>query len=238
MLKAFVPFVVIMLPFVIPIFITGEEIAAAFGLVFYGLVYLAYRLWKKTPSYQKKKAKQEAEQREREMELAELNTLYTFNQETGVFTLLKRSPLLAKVIQIKDSSDIFIAYKPVTLHVGAATVGGVTTGGAYTTGGYNYISGEKKNGLCTLECDGVVIRKIQLTYTLWQKAKDSIVASYLNEETRQLDVVNDVRLDAIERQFALNSLKTQGYVGNKAAHAGYPTITKGLKIMDWLTTED
>ena len=238
MLKAFIPFVVIMLPFVIPVFITGEEVSSAFGLLFYGLVFLAYRLWKKTPSYQKKKAKQDEEQKEREAELAKLNELYSFNKDTGVFAISKRSPLLAKVIPLKDSSDIFIAYEPVKLHVGAATVGGVTTGGAYTTGGYNYISGEKKNGLCTLECDGVVIRKILLPSTLWQKAKDSIIASYLNENKQQIDVVEDVRLDAIERQFALNSFKTQGYVGNKAAHAGYPTLTKGLKIMDWLTTED
>ena len=36
----------------------------------------------------------------------------------------------------------------------------------------------------------------------------------------------------------LDNYKTQGYVGNEFAHRGYPTLEKGLKIMDWLTNED
>ena len=237
-MKTFLMFLLVLAPFTIPVLITGEVVASAIGLVIYAIIILGYILWRKTPAYKKRQEKLAEEQKAREAELAKIRSLYSFNKENGLFVLKERSPLLSKVVQIKDSSDIYIKYEPVKLHIGAATVGGVTTGGAYTTGGYNYIAAEKKNGLCTLECGGERIKKIKLSDTLYREASKSIVADYLDEKAQQISVIDDVRLDEYERQQALENFKTQGYVGNKAAHAGHPTLEKGLKILDWLTTEE
>lgn len=237
-MKGFLAFLLVLAPFAIPVIITGEEVAAAIGFVIYAIIILGYILWRKTPAYKKRQEKLAEEQKAREAELAEIRACYSFNKDKGVFTLKKRSPLLSKVVQIKDSSDVYIKYEPVKLHIGAATVGGVTTGGAYTTGGYNYIAAEKKNGLCTLECGGEIIRKIKLSDTLYSEASKSIVSDYLDEKAKQISVIDDVRLDEYERRQALENFKTQGYVGNTAANRGKPTLEKGMKILDWITTEE
>ena len=234
MLIPFLIFLAFLLPLIIGIFVFDDMIIAlVFFVLFWGVVIGIYYLYTKTPSYQKKKADLEAKKKE-------LESLVSFNKETGVLTLHKRSALLANLIKIQESNDIYVKYEPIKLHVGAATVGGVTTGGAYTTGGYNYISAEKKNGLCSLRygADGELIRKIQLVQEDYQEAVQSIIVDYLNAEKQQIDVVLDIQLDEFERMQALANYKTQGYVGNKAAHKGYPTLEKGLKIMDWLTTEN
>ena len=234
MLIAFLIFLLFLSPLVIGFFVT-DSFLAAFGIwvACIAIVIGIYYLYTKTPAYQRKKAALEAKKKE-------LESLVSFNKETGVLTVHKRSALLANLIKIQESNDIYVKYEPIKLHVGAATVGGVTTGGAYTTGGYNYISAEKKNGLCSLRygADGELIRKIQLVQEDYQEAVQSIIADYLNAEKQQIDVVLDVQLDEFERTQALSNYKTQGYVGNKAAHKGYPTLEKGLKIMDWLTTEN
>lgn len=234
MLIAFLMFLLFLSPLVIGIWVFDNIIVAfGFWVLCIGAVIGVYYLYTKTPAYQKKKAAREAEK-------AELDSLLSFDKETGVLTLHKRSPLVAKFINIRESNDVFVKYEPVKLHVGAATVGGVTTGGAFTTGGYNYIGAEKKNGLCTLEygTNGDRIRKIQLSSEDFADAKQSIIADYLNSEKQQIDVIVDVVLDEWERKQALENYKTTGYVGNQAAHLGKPTLEKGLKIMDWLKTEN
>lgn len=234
MLIAFLMFLLFLSPLIVGFFVT-DSFFAAFGIwiACIAVVIGIYYLYTKTPAYQKKKAAREAEK-------AELDSLLSFDKETGVLTLHKRSPLIARFINIRESNDVFVKYEPVKLHVGAATVGGVTTGGAFTTGGYNYIGAEKKNGLCTLEygTNGDRIKKIQLSIEDFTEAKQSIIADYLNLEKQQIDVIVDAMLDEWERQQALISYKTTGYVGNQAAHLGKPTLEKALKIMDWLTTEN
>lgn len=230
----FLIFLIFLSPLIIGMFVFDSFVVAAlFWFLCLGVVIGVYYLYTKTPAYQKKKAAREAEK-------AELDSLVSFDKETGVLTLHKRSPLIAKLIQIKESHDVFIKYEPEKLHVGAVTVGGVTSGGAYTTGGYNYIAAEKKNGLCTMEygINGDWIRKIQLSPADFADATQSIIADYLDSETQQIDVIIDIQLDQWERELALMNYKNTGYIGNKAANRGKPTLEKALKIMDWLTTEN
>ena len=210
-MNQFLGFLLVLAPFVIPVFITGEVAASAFGLLFYGLLFLIHHLWEKSPSGQKaaQDAKLAREQREKEQEaeLAKLNALYSFNPDTGVFTVKKRSNLLRKVIKIEDSYDVSVKHEPLKLHVGAVTVGGVTTGGTYTTGGYDYMSVGNKNGLCTFKCGENIIGTIQLSPFLLQSAKESSISVFLTEETRTINVRR-------------------------------ATIAKGQKILNWLTTEE
>lgn len=230
----FLIFLIFLSPLIIGMFVFDSFVVAAlFWFLCLGVVIGVYYLYTKTPAYQKKKAAREAEK-------AELDSLVSFDKETGVLTLHKRSPLIAKLIQIRESQDVFIKYEPEKLHVGAVTVGGVTSGGAYTTGGYNYISAEKKNGLCTLEygANGGRIRKIQLSPTDYLDAAQSIIADYLDSEKQQIDVIVDVWVDQWQKELELMNFKTTGYVGNEAANRGKPTLEKGMKIMDWLTTEN
>lgn len=230
----FLIFLLFLSPLIIGIFVFDSVIVAVlFWLLCLGVFIGVRYLYTKTPTYQKKKAARKAEK-------AELDSLVSFDKETGVLTLHKRSPLIAKLIQIRESKDFFIKYEPEKLHVGAVTVGGVTSGGAYTTGGYNYISEEKKNGLCTLEygTNGDRIRKIQLSPTDYIAAAQSIIADYLNSEKQQIDIIVDVRVDQWQQEQELRNFKTTGYFGNEAANRGKPTLEKGLKIMDWLTTEN
>lgn len=168
---------------------------------------------------------------------AKTASLISYNESNLTATLINRSPKIANVIKIKKDHNYTIGYKPETLHIGAASVGGVTTGGSYTTGGYNYVSGVSKSGYYNLEYDGHMITKIKLTSEQFDMAKKSvIVAPYLNEKERQIDVHAPVQPPSeMEVKMMLNSLERTGYVGNAGnAKEGYPSKRKCEQILAWL----
>ena len=164
-----------------------------------------------------------------------MSHLATYDSETRILTLRGRGAELAKCIKIKNDSDIEVAYEPLTVHVGSATVGGFTTGGVYTTGDYHYISGEKKNGLCRLEYTGCLVAKIQLSESLYVQAKESNINKYLNSE-KQIEVIKPKAVSEDELKLAYQLLATTGYAGNDFAKNGFPEYEKCKEIMDWITS--
>lgn len=158
-----------------------------------------------------------------------------FNNDTFTLTVTKRSPALTQVLQIKDAQNYTVKYKPEELHVGAVTVGGITTGGAYTTGGYHYVSNAQNNGLCNLYYLNEPISRIQLPPSLYEQAKSSDIAPYLNDKM-QIEVIADVPISQQETQAAINSMKATGFAGNSFINKGRPTKKKCLQIVGWLTT--
>ena len=167
---------------------------------------------------------------------AKTTNLITYDESELTATLISRDPKIADIIKIVDDRNYTIKYEPKKLHVGAVSVGGITTGGTYTTGGYNYVSGSSKSGYCNLEYAGRMITHIQLTSEQYNKAKNSIIAPYLNEKWKQIDVHAPVHYTEIEAQMVLNSIKTTGFAGNNKK--GYPSREKCEQILGWLCGVD
>lgn len=228
-------------------------IAVPFGAVFYGvlvmtgnlalalvasfavlvLIWVLFRLRTKTPRYKAKQAAAKALE-------DELQSITSYDKDTKTLVVTKRSPILAKCIQIEKNKNYYVKYEPKKVHIGSATVGGVTTGGMYTTGGYNYVSHTENNGLCELVYGAARLRinSIQLLGYLFEEAKTSNISSYLNDYTKQIVVHEEIKLDRLDKEMLLNNLSTTGYVGNEFANRGAPTLEKAMLIMDWLTEEE
>lgn len=173
---------------------------------------------------------------QQDAERAKAASLISYDGEFTA-TLIDRSPQIADIIKIVDDHNYTIKYEPEKLHVGAVSVGGVTTGGAYTTGGYNYVSGSSKSGYCNLEYAGNMVTKIKLTSEQFDKAKKSVIAPYLNEKEKQIDVHTPVQYTEMEAKMILIGIKTTGSIGN-AAKKGYPSREKCEQILGWLCGSD
>ena len=108
--------------------------------------------------------------------------------------LKKRGPELSKAIKILDDRDYKISYKPEEYIFTSVTVGGITTGGVDKIGGYNYISGSTKTGKYQLWYIDKLVRNIRLSDELFEQAKESLIAEYLNMTTKEIVVISSVSL--------------------------------------------
>lgn len=160
---------------VLGIYIADSDNFGVF-LMFFGILFIALGIWWNTiirPILELRAS-------------GKVASFVSFDYNSEILTVSKRDPEIAKSIKIVNDKDVTIDYEPEKLHIGAVTVGGVTTGGTYTTGGYHYISSIKDNGKCSLEyCDNL-IKKIQLSKDLYEQAKTSDIAEYLDKETLQM----------------------------------------------------
>ncbi len=144
----------------------------------------------------------------------ELNEIIRYDATTYTIHLFKRDHRIADYVKIKDARNIHIKYEPKKLHIGAVSVGGVTTGGAYTTGGYNYVSGTTKSGFAQLEYKGNIVHYIQLNKDLYNQAKNSPVAEYLNHDTKQIRAHGNGEFTQADIEKMLTNYATTGFTGN------------------------
>lgn len=158
----------------------------------------------------------------------------TFTEE-GTLSITGRDPIIRKAVQIEEDYTAIVKDDPLKIHYGSATVGGVTTGGVYTTGGHKYIAGAEKSGKYKLTSNNKTIYQIQLSDQLYNSAKQSTIAKYLNEK-KQIQVIEKVELTELERQLALHNYQQSGgmSLGNDVKK-GYPSQEKCRKILDWLS---
>ena len=145
--------------------------------------------------------------------------------------LKRRGPELSKAIKILDDRNYTISYKPEEYIFTSVTVGGITTGGVDKIGGYNYISGSTKTGKYQLWYIDKLIRSIQLSDELFEQAKESLIAEYLNMATKEIVVISSVAL-SYTTQMLLNTGHTDYAFDNmtKESKAGYPTYEKCIKL--------
>ena len=131
-------------------------------------------------------------QRNRAMKVTETYAVY--DDDTRTLTMKQRGEKLKKVLQVEKDLQMVIKDYPVTLHIGAVSVGGVTTGGAYTTGGGQVIDSLKESGLFFLVYDPRdrekyhVIDYIRLDEKLAAQAKNSPVSVRLTQDGSSLHV--------------------------------------------------
>ena len=153
--------------------------------------------------------------------------------------LKKRGPELSKAIKILDDRDYKISYKPEEYIFTSVTVGGITTGGVDKIGGYNYISGSTKTGKYQLWYIDKLVRNIRLSDELFEQAKESLIAEYLNMSTKEIVVISSVSLSYTTRML-LDTGHTDYAFDNitKESKAGYPTYEKCIKIMNWLCSNE
>lgn len=101
---------------------------------------------------------------------------------------------LEQLITITKVSDVAIGYQAEQIHIGSATVGGVTTGGVYKTGGRHYYTGASYSGKYALwfgtKSNGHEITEVYLSENLYQKAKNSSIAKYLNAMTKCIELID------------------------------------------------
>lgn len=157
---------------------------------------------------------------------------YPDSKNKGTLYVKATDPVLAKAFSIEAHMNYTMGHEDAKLHVGAVTVGGVTTGGAYVTEGYNYVSGREKSGKYKLLFRGESVALIKLPAALYQRAKESPIADYL-EDGCCIRVIQPVR-SVLEQEAILAEYKRTGYVGNHPEL--YPTFEKATAILNWLTT--
>lgn len=144
----------------------------------------------------------------------EMNEILRYDADSHTLHIYRRDRRIADYVDIKDDRNVHIKHEPQKLHIGAVRVGNVTTGGAYTTGGYNYISGTTKSGFARLEYKGNIVCYIQLHRDLYDQAKESKIAEYLNHNTKQIRAIgNGVFTQEDVAQMFANYAAT-GFTGN------------------------
>lgn len=171
-----------------------------------------------------------------------LRETLNYDDKTRILTVIQRSSKLEKIIRLEKSHDISMHVVPTTLHIGAVTVGGVTTGGTYTTGGYTAVSQGAKNGRCRLlyrtnTGDTKSICRIQLTDTLYEKAKVGPISQYLDHATKQIVVESGVTWSKMESDLFLKGL-SQNFYDSRLFTSSEPTLEKGRAILAWITVND
>lgn len=160
-----------------------------------------------------------------------------FDEKTSTLFLLKRDPEVAKAVKIVADEDIQMIHEEEQLHYASATVGGITTGGFYTTGGQDYAASRGKNGFFRLEFEKHIILQIQLTDALYEQAKHSLIAGYLNEK-KQIEMKQHVTLTKEEEETMMIKYQVSGWVGNEIANKGKPTKEKCKAILAWMCGND
>ncbi|MBQ4427937.1 MAG: hypothetical protein II881_09370 [Oscillospiraceae bacterium] len=155
--------------------------------------------------------------------------------EKGTLVVKERKMDVGKIVTIMDDYNPVVKYEPEKLHIGAVTVGGITTGGTYTTGGNYYVAGKEKTGHYRLVCKDNTIYKIQLSDEQFKLAQKSRINKYLNEEKKQIMVVDEVSLTASEMIEYVATAKSSGYLtGGEVGKKGFPSYEKCREILSWL----
>lgn len=156
-----------------------------------------------------------------------------YDGKTCTLFLLNRSPDAAKAIKIVADEDLAMRKEEEQLHYASATVGGITTGGFYTTGGGIRTKSLGKTGFFRLEFEGHDIWQIQLNDALYEQAKRSALARYLNEK-KQIEVKISAPMTDEEVEQTLITYEASGMLTNKALNKGRPTREKCQAILDWM----
>lgn len=158
----------------------------------------------------------------------------------GCLFVKKRGNMWSDFIKIVGVKNTYLGYEPKKLHYGSATVGGVTSGGFFTTGGYNKVVGETKSGKYSLRFEGKIISTISLSSDLYEQAKHSNIAKYINESTRRIEVFTKVQRTKEETEALLaNATKLATGVALESGMAlddwrGFPSKEKCQEIYKWL----
>ncbi len=167
----------------------------------------------------------------------------------GRLYVKKRGSVWKKFVKIKKAENVHLGYEAQKLHYGSATVGGVTSGGFYTTGGYNKVIATENSGKCFLEFAGnaaimdKMIRYIDLSDALYEEAKYSPIAKYLNHTARRIEVFEQVQRTKEETDalvsHAIDLATGKALIGGMSLDdkRGYPTREKCRLILDWICDE-
>lgn len=168
--------------------------------------------------------------------------------DSSTINLKKRGSKLRSFFSIQEAYNYTVGYTPETLHIGAVSVGGVVSGGTFKTGDEHFISDRQKSGRYMLMykngSDEGMVTKIKLSNELFEKAKNSPIAMYLNEAEKQIDVHESYKMSDFERRMLAQDVANRldkMYV-NKGAYAtnisnDYPTEEKCRKILNWICNE-
>ena len=155
--------------------------------------------------------------------------------------IARKGSKLGQIIRITKVSDVAIGYQPERIHIGSATVGGVTTDGVYKTGGHHYYTGASYSGKYAFwfgnKSYGHEITEVYLSEDLYQKAKNSSIAKYLNSMTKCIELV-DIHTKFSDYELEELKMFGRGQGGTShALHKAYPTYEKCAEILDWLTSD-
>lgn len=168
-----------------------------------------------------------------------LRGVATYDSNNRVLTLKKRGSSLTGALAIKDDKNYFISYKPEKYIYTSATVGGITTGGVTKTGGYNYISGSQKSGKYQILYYDDLVSRIALTEELFLQAKESPIAKYLDESTKEIVVIQPIQTSLVTKSLlASGNINAAMNLGMKESKEGYPSYEKCTAILNWICTSD
>lgn len=173
----------------------------------------------------------------------ELPPLLSYDESTKTIELKQRSEAILKYLSIIEDKDYNVRHVDEKIHVGAVTVGGVTTGGVYTTGGYDrFVSSGEKLDTCMLYFNRLaksyIVEYVKLNDSLFDEAKHSSIAEYLDDE-RRIVVKNELpSLTAEERKEMLNEMDSvgskTGYYVTGYSRREHPSISKANAIVSWV----
>ena len=170
------------------------------------------------------------------------------NKFDKTLTLKVRSPEIGRVLKILPDYDYQTTYKPKSIVYTGATVGGITTGGFHEEGGYEYVSGKTKNGKFNIYygSDKVhPVKAIRLTNDLYQKAKSSKIARYLNKR-KEIEVIippfsgagGETRKKMVSSAGQTGNFALAQSLAEEEITKGYPSFSKCEEIVRWLCGED
>ncbi len=142
--------------------------------------------------------------------------------------LRKRDPKMCDIVSIGEFVSGHIRYNPETLHYGSVTVGGITTGGFYKTGGNYYMSDVQKSGVFKrLYYGDTQIFDIDLTLELYNQAKDSYIAKYLD----------GMNIEVMDRKSA-NAIATLTRDQSVISQCSGRTYEECFEILSWICGVD
>jgi len=164
----------------------------------------------------------------------------SFDVKTKILTLYSRDKTVSDAIKMRPYTIDHYRTKPKEYIYTGVTVGGITTGSVSEVGGYRYIAGSQKTEKCIVTFfDSGIISRIQLTDELFQQAKNSKIAKYLDEDKKQIVVYGTYTPSQ-----SLNHLKSSGDINlyttqrEIEASAAIPEYKKCIAIKDWVAGID
>lgn len=219
------------LPFIYVILRNPENYTATVLMGLYGIIHIFCVIYQTV-------SKNTEEQELQKKTEKELLSYISFDKETGILYLYKRTPLLSNAIKIVDDEDFEVKYKPKTLNIRTMSSYGFSKTEANITGGYNYVSSVNKNGLCNI-CYGKNGDRVRAISLLEEDFKDAIcspIATYLDENSKQIIIQKNIKISDTEWETAVSSIYSTGFASNNFLRAGKPSREKAEKILNWLTT--
>lgn len=179
-------------------------------------------------------------------------TSATYNPSRKTLNVYRRSATIGSSVVINEAG--YFGRTPMQLHYGSASSGGVTTGGFYTTGGDLQMSSSLRSGRYELDyvsssVPGVfragkkeyaLIEKIALTPDLYEEAKKSKIAGFLNNDDKSIQVVKTS--EQVLKAGLVSEQEIKAAAGNPESLTAqnlnlrrYPTRSECLEILNWLT---